>query len=84
MGNFIPENDMQELWELSGRVEAVEVYIKNYAQENYGGCYVDGRLILCMLGRPMEELQQRKTEVNTDFEIEDFTAPVDDPQVQEE
>lgn len=41
--NLTPENDMQELWELNGRVKAVIAYLKTDA-------YVKNEEILVMLG----------------------------------
>lgn len=45
---LIPENDLQELWELTGRVEAVKAYILN---EKYS---LSKQLILRMLGENVE------------------------------
>lgn len=41
--NLMPENDMQELWELNGRVKAVIAYLKTDA-------YAQKEEILAMLG----------------------------------
>lgn len=72
-----PENDLQELWELNGRVEAVEVYIKNYIEENFSS-HVDGMVILSMLGKSTEGLPRgmHMLELEDDFDsdIEDLTT----------
>ena len=41
--NLTPENDMQELWELNGRVKAVIAYLKT-------DTYIKPKEILSMLG----------------------------------
>ena len=41
--NLTPENDMQELWELNGRVKAVVAYLKT-------ATYIKPEEILDMLG----------------------------------
>lgn len=41
--NLIPENDMQELWELNGRMKAVIAYLKT-------DTYIKPEEILAMLG----------------------------------
>jgi hypothetical protein len=41
--NLTPENDMQELWELNGRVKAVVAYLKT-------DTYIKPEEILVMLG----------------------------------
>lgn len=41
--NLIPENNMQELWELNGRVKAVIAYLKT-------DTYIKPKEILSMLG----------------------------------
>ena len=41
--NLMPENDMQELWELNGRVKAVIAYLKT-------DTYIKPEEILAMLG----------------------------------
>ena len=46
---LIPENDMQELWQLSGRVQAVVAVCK--AETNRGFNSVDASLILSILGK---------------------------------
>lgn len=49
MGNLlIPENDLQELWELSGRVKAVLVWLEKE------GKYAEGSVVAAMLGMPMQ------------------------------
>lgn len=45
---LIPENDMQELWELAGRVEAAVEYIKHANIK-------EKQLLLAMLGKGVEE-----------------------------
>ncbi len=41
--NLTPENDMQELWEMNGRVKAVIAYLKT-------DTYIKPKEILSMLG----------------------------------
>lgn len=43
MENLTPENDMQELWELSGRVRAALVYIRSAA-------FPERDVLIAMLG----------------------------------
>lgn len=57
--NLMPENDMQELWELSGRVKAVIAYLKTDA-------YVKNEEILTMLGDAPETQEQTIAEPERD------------------
>lgn len=45
---LIPKTDIQEFWELHGRVEALKVYINHTA-------YPDKDVMLEMLGDPLEK-----------------------------
>lgn len=67
MGNLTSENDMQKLWEQNGRVEAVVAYINHCIDEEFIS-RVNGRLILRMLGKPVEELPEETEDLGIDFE----------------
>lgn len=57
--NLMPENDMQELWELNGRVKAVIAYLKTDA-------YAQKEEILVMLGDVPETQEQTIAEPERD------------------
>ena len=67
MGNLANESKIQKLWEQNGRVEAAEAYINHCIDEEFISC-VDGRLILRMLGKPVEELPEETEDLGIDFE----------------
>lgn len=54
---LIPENDMQELWELQGRVYSALEYIKYET-------FLDRKVLTAMLGGDVKEL--RRGECNED------------------
>ena len=58
--NLMPENDMQELWELNGRVKAVIAYLKTDA-------YVKNEEILVMLGDVSETPDQTISELEKEY-----------------
>lgn len=47
--SLTPENDLQELWELNGRVKAVLAWM---AEED--GIYIEKIVLAAMLGAPMQ------------------------------
>lgn len=50
---LMPENDLQELWELNGRVYAAKEYLKNEG-------YINKETLYAMLGGDIEELREGK------------------------
>lgn len=62
--NYVPENDVQAMFELQGRVYAAEVYIRNTA-------FPDKDVLLAMLGAEPDEvtrLKQRLEEKEKELE----------------
>ena len=62
--NLMPENDMQELWELNGRVKAVIAYLKTDA-------YVKNEKILVMLGDVSKTPDQTISELEKELALKD-------------
>ncbi len=63
---LIPENDLQELWELNGRVKAVLAWTESDP-------YITKNVLIAMLGAPMqtgvaEQPQAKETEGVDDVE----------------
>lgn len=80
--NFIPENDVQEMYELQGRVYAAEVYIRSVTFPNRD-------VLLAMLGAEPDEvtllkqkLEEKEKELENAYEaikdMEDFNGILDD------
>lgn len=62
--NLIPENDMQELWELNGRVKAVIAYLKM-------DTYIKPEEILAMLCGAPEKPDRTIEELESELALKD-------------
>lgn len=63
--NFIPENDVQQMFELQGRVYAAEVYIRNTT-------FPDKDVLLAMLGAEPDKVTALKEKLaETEKELEE-------------
>lgn len=80
--NYVPENDVQEMYELQGRVYAAEVYIRSVT-------FPDRDVLLAMLGAEPDEVTRLKQKLEetekaldkayeTIKDMEDFNDIMDD------
>lgn len=80
--NYIPENDVQQMYELQGRVYAAEVYIRNVT-------FPERDVLLAMLGAEPDEvtrlkqrLEEKEKELENAYEaikdMEEFNCLLED------
>ena len=70
--NYIPENDVQQMFEMQGRVYAAEVYIRSVT-------FPDRDVLLAMLGAEPDEVTRLKQKLEeTEKELEEARNKIDE------